>query len=51
MFVKGNNVLLRAIELKDAELLRSMMNDEAIEEMMWGHSFPASERVLSRGFY
>lgn len=43
MFVKGNNVLLRAIELKDAELLRSMMNDEAIEEMMWGYSFPVSE--------
>lgn len=43
MFIKGEKVLLRAIELKDAEMLRTMMNDEAIEEMMWGYSFPVSE--------
>lgn len=42
MFVKGNKVLLRSIELSDAELLRSMMNDEDIEQMMWGYSFPVS---------
>ena len=43
MFIKGEKVLLRAIELRDADILRAMMNDEKIEEMMWGYSFPVSE--------
>lgn len=42
MFIKGTKVLLRAIELYDAELLRQMINDGDIEEMMWGYSFPVS---------
>ena len=27
----------------NADILRAMMNDEKIEEMMWGYSFPVSE--------
>ncbi|MFA7637447.1 MAG: GNAT family protein [Monoglobales bacterium] len=42
MLIKGEKVLLRAIEMKDAGILQAMMNDEAIEEMMWGYSFPVS---------
>ena len=42
MFIKGEKVLLRAVELEDADLLRQMMNDEEVERMMWGYSFPIS---------
>lgn len=42
MYIKGEKVLLRAIELSDAEVLRSMINDEEIERMMWGYSFPVA---------
>ena len=43
MFIKGEKVLLRAIEMSDAGILRQMMNDEDVEKMMWGYSFPVSE--------
>lgn len=43
MFIKGEKVLLRAVEMTDAGILRQMMNDEDIERMMWGYSFPVSE--------
>ena len=43
MFIKGNKVLLRAVELDDASVLRQMINDEEIEKMMWGYSFPVAE--------
>lgn len=42
MFIKGNRVLLRSIELDDATVLQQMINDEEIERMMWGYSFPVS---------
>ena len=42
MFIKGEKVLLRAIELDDANVLQQMINDEEIEQMMWGHSFPVA---------
>ena len=42
MFIKGEKVLLRAIELSDAEILQEMINDEEIERMMWGYSFPVA---------
>lgn len=42
MFIKGEKVLLRAIELSDAEILQAMINDEEIERMMWGYSFPVA---------
>lgn len=43
MFIKGEKVLLRAVELSDADLLRDMMNDPDIERMMGGYSFPISQ--------
>lgn len=43
MFIKGKKVLLRAIELSDAEILRDMINDDEIERMMWGYSFPVAK--------
>ena len=43
MFIKGEKVLLRAVETSDAGILRQMMNDEEVERMMWGYSFPVSE--------
>jgi RimJ/RimL family protein N-acetyltransferase len=42
MLIKGKKVLLRAIEFEDADLLQQMINDEEIEQMMWGYSFPVA---------
>ena len=42
MFIKGKKVLLRAVELSDAPVLQQMINDEEIERMMWGYSFPVA---------
>ena len=43
MLIKGEKVLLRAIELGDADVLRQMINDEDIECMTLGYSFPVSQ--------
>lgn len=48
MFIKGEKVLLRAIELSDADILRDMINDEEIERMMWGYSFPVAKHQQVR---
>lgn len=48
MFIKGNKVLLRAIELHDADILQAMMNDPEIENMMWGYSFPVAHHQQIR---
>lgn len=42
MTIKGEKVLLRAIEFDDADILRQMINDGEIERMMWGYSFPVA---------
>ena len=42
MFIKGEKVLLRAIEIEDAEILRQMINDESIESVARGTSFPVA---------
>ena len=42
MFMKGEKVLLRAIELNDADILQQMINDADIERMIWGYSFPVA---------
>lgn len=42
MFIKGKKVLLRAVELEDADVLQQMINDEQIERMMGGYSFPVA---------
>ena len=43
MNIKGNNILLRAIEITDAELLKRLINDPDVENYILGHSFPVSE--------
>lgn len=43
MNIKGNNVLIRAIEIDDAPLLLDMINDPETENMLGGYSFPVSE--------
>ncbi len=42
MNIKGKFVTLRAMEEKDQELLREMVNDPEIERMVGGYSFPIS---------
>ena len=43
MNIKGKYVTLRAIERKDLELLRNMINDSELEPKVVGWSFPVSE--------
>lgn len=42
MNLYGDKILLRALELSDIELLRSMINNPQIEAMVEGWSFPIS---------
>lgn len=42
MNIHGNNVVLRAISLKDAKLLMELINDADTEKMLGGSSFPVS---------
>lgn len=43
MNIYGNNVMLRAMELEDLEMLREMANDSNIEHLVGGWSFPISK--------
>lgn len=43
MNLRGKNILLRAIELEDIEILRNMLNDENVENCVLGWSFPISK--------
>lgn len=43
MMIKGERIQLRAIELRDAEVLRELINDPDIETSVAGWSFPVSE--------
>jgi len=42
MNIKYENILLRAIEIFDLALLHQMVNDESMEQMLGGWSFPVS---------
>lgn len=42
MELKGNKVLLRAIELYDKDILKELMNDSETEYFLSGSSFPVS---------
>lgn len=42
MNIKGNKIVLRAVSLKDAELLMGLINDPETERMLGGSSFPVS---------
>lgn len=44
MNINGQNVILRAIEPKDNEMLLKMINDEETEYMLGGWSFPVSQK-------
>lgn len=43
LVLKGQKVILRAIEVDDAEFLREMINSPEIEKMVIGYSFPVSK--------
>lgn len=42
MNIYGRKVILRAIEIKDCEMIRGMFNDPEIENLVVGWSFPIS---------
>ncbi|MGM0889314.1 MAG: GNAT family N-acetyltransferase [Bacillota bacterium] len=42
MNILDNNIILRAIEIEDMQLLKDMINDPQIEKMVVGWSFPVS---------
>lgn len=42
MNIKGENVILRAVSLKDTDLLLGLINDSDTEKMLAGSSFPVS---------
>lgn len=44
MILKDGDLILRAIELKDADFLREMINDPEIEYMVPGWSLPVSHQ-------
>ena len=42
MILKGEKVILRAIEREDQEFLKEMINDPELEKLVVGWSFPVS---------
>lgn len=50
MNLKGEKVLLRAIEKEDMEFLREMINDEEMEQNVVGWSFPVSKYEQEKWF-
>jgi len=42
MNIRYENILLRAVEMTDLTILHQMINDESIEQMLGGWSFPIS---------
>lgn len=50
MNLKGEKVLLRAIEKEDMEFLREMINDEEMEKNVVGWSFPVSKYEQEKWF-
>jgi len=44
MNIQGKNVILRAIEQKDNDILLKMINDGEMEYMLGGWSFPVSQK-------
>lgn len=42
MNIQGNSIFLRAISIKDANLLMELINDAETEKMLGGSSFPVS---------
>lgn len=48
MNIQGKNVVLRAISMKDANLLMELINDAETEKMLGGSSFPVSLEVQEK---
>lgn len=48
MNIYGKNVVLRAIEMEDSELIKDMFNDPEIENLVGGWAFPLSMREQER---
>lgn len=51
MYLIGDNVILRAIEEKDLEMLRSLINNPDIERQTMGFNYPVSEYHQKQWFY
>ena len=45
MNILGNQIILRALELEDCEMLMNMINDPETEHMLGGWSFPVSKNA------
>jgi RimJ/RimL family protein N-acetyltransferase len=50
MIIKGKITTLRAIELEDLDLLKSLINDPTIEKLVGGYSFPVSTYTQIKWF-
>lgn len=48
MNIYGDNILLRAIEPDDNDLLKELINDPDIEKMIGGSSFPVSSAAQAK---
>lgn len=50
MYIYGEKILLRALEERDNEMLRGMMNDPETEKMVFGTSWPVSQSDQQKWF-
>lgn len=50
MNINGSNIVLRAIEESDCQMLLDLINDEATEQMLGGVSFPVSSSSQNKWF-
>lgn len=50
MNIVGEKIILRAIEAKDCDILREMMNDPETEYLLGGWSFPVSKEEQQNWF-
>lgn len=50
MIIKYEDIILRAVEENDLELLKDMINDPEIENMTGGYSFPVSTYQQKKWF-
>lgn len=50
MNIKGKLITLRAIEYEDLDFMRSMLNDQEIEDQVVGWSFPVSRYMQNKWF-
>ena len=51
MIIKGEDIILRAIEEQDCSMLKDLINDANTEEMLGGISFPISSESQMKWFH